>query len=165
MVKNWIILGDEAFVGSDSEDDNPIKEVQRQMKIYANLIQDYKPENVYQIKEPVFFPRFIKTLLFQQPDPIMCVSHSIGTTSMAKSLYDICSEEELTVLKKMPLFFDDTPDMEFNDLIKRILPVIMENQIRWLIIKSSERFVKENEQELMRLANDFQLKVLTISIE
>ena len=65
----------------------------------------------------------------------------------------------------MPLFFDDTPDMEFNDLIKRILPVIMENQIRWLIIKSSERFVKENEQELMRLANDFQLKVLTISIE
>ncbi len=84
---------------------------------------------------------------------------------MAKSLYDICSEEELTVLKKMPLFFDDTPDMEFNDLIKRILPVIMENQISWLIIKSSERFVKENEQELMRLANDFQLKVLTISIE
>lgn len=142
-----------------------IKEVQRQIKIYANLIQDYKPGNVYQIKEPVFFPRFIKTLLFQQPDPIMCVSHSIGTTSMAKSLYDICSEEELTVLKKMPLFFDDTPDMEFNDLIKRILPVIMENQISWLIIKSSERFVKENEQELMRLANDFQLKVLTISIE
>lgn len=142
-----------------------IKEVQRQIKIYANLIQDYKPGNVYQIKEPVFFPRFIKTLLFQQLYPIMCVSHSIGTTSMAKSLYDICSEEELTVLKKMPLFFDDTPDMEFNDLIKRILPVIMENQISWLIIKSSERFVKENEQELMRLANDFQLKVLTISIE
>ena len=98
MVKNWIILGDEAFVGSDSEDDNPIKEVQRQIKIYVNLIRNYKPGNVYQIKEPVFFPRFIKTLLFQLPNPIMCVSHSIGTTSMAKSLYDICSEEELTVL-------------------------------------------------------------------
>jgi hypothetical protein len=84
---------------------------------------------------------------------------------VAKSLYAICSEEELSVLKKMPLFLDDTPDMDFNDMIKRILPVIMENQISWLIIKSSERFVKENEQGLMRLANDFQLKVLTISIE
>jgi len=142
-----------------------IKEVQRQIKIYANLIRNYKPGNVYQIKEPVFFPCFIKTLLFQQLDPIMCVSHSISTKSVAKSLYAICSEEELSVLKKMPLFLDDTPDMDFNDMIKRILPVIMENQISWLIIKSSERFVKENEQELMRLANDFQLKVLTISIE
>ncbi len=145
-----------------------IKEVQRQIKIYANLIRNYKPGNVYQIKEPVFFPCFIKTLLFQQPDPIMCVSHSISTKSVAKSLYAICSEEcseeELSVLKKMPLFLDDTPDMDFNDMIKRILPVIMENQISWLIIKSSERFVKESEQELMRLANDFQLKVLTISI-
>jgi len=142
-----------------------IKEVQRQIKIYANLIRNYKPGNVYQIKEPVFFPFFIKTLLFQQLDPIMCVSHSISTKSVAKSLYAICPEEELSVLKKMPLFLDDTPDMDFNDMIKRILPVIMENQISWLIIKSSERFVKENEQELMRLANDFQLKVLTISIE
>ena len=95
----------------------------------------------------------------------MCVSHSISTKSVAKSLYAICSEEELSVLKKMPLFLDNTPDMDFNYMIKRILPVIMENQISWLIIKSSERFVKENEQELMRLANDFQLKVLTISIE
>ena len=142
-----------------------IKEVQRQIKIYANLIRNYKPENVYQIKEPVFFPCFIKTLLFKQLNPIMCVSHSISTKSVAKSLYAICSEEELSVLKKMPLFLDDTPDMDFNYMIKRILPVIMENQISWLIIKSSERFVKENEQELMRLANDFQLKVLTISIE
>ena len=142
-----------------------IKEVQRQIKMYVNLIRNYKPGNVYQIKEPVLFPCFIKTLLFQQLDPIMCMSHSISTKSVAKSLYAICSEEELSVLKKMPLFLDDTPDMDFNYMIKRILPVIMENQISWLIIKSSERFVKENEQELMRLANDFQLKVLTISIE
>lgn len=132
---------------------------------YIDFINKCETGSVYSIKEPILCPYFLKALLFEKAKAILIVSHSISTKSMAKSLYDICSEEELSVLKKMPLFLDDTPDMDFNYMIKRILPVIMENQISWLIIKSSERFVKENEQELMRLANDFQLKVLTISIE
>ena len=94
----------------------------------------------------------------------MFVSHSISTKSMAKSLYDICSKEELSVLTKMPIFFDDTPDMDFNGMVKRILPVIMGNNVRWLIIKSSDIFVGMNENELKRLANDFELMIITISM-
>lgn len=83
---------------------------------------------------------------------------------MVKMLFEICSQEEFSILEKIPLFFDDTPDMDFNGMVKRILPVIMEKNVRWLIIKSSDRFVGMNEKELKRFANDFELTIVTISL-
>lgn len=131
---------------------------------YINYINKCKTGNIYNIKEIISFPRFLKTLVFQQSDPIMCVSHSISTKSMVKMLFEICSQEEFSILEKMPLFFDDTPDMDFNGMVKRILPVIMEKNVRWLIIKSSDRFVGMNEKELKRFANDLELTIVTISL-
>lgn len=131
---------------------------------YIDFINKCESGSVYSIKEPILFPRLLKALLFEKAEAILFVSHSISTKSMAKSLYDICSKEELSVLTKMPIFFDDTPDMDFNGMVKRILPVIMGNNVRWLIIKSSDIFVGMKEEELKRLANDFELTILTISM-
>ena len=131
---------------------------------YIDFINKCETGSVYSIKEPILFPRFLKALLFEKAEAILFVSHSISTKSMAKSLYDICSKEELSVLAKMPIFFDDTPDMDFNGMVKRILPVIMGNNVRWLIIQSSDIFVGMNENELKRLANDFELTIITISM-
>lgn len=131
---------------------------------YIDFINKCESGSVYSIKEPILCPCFLKALLFEKAEAILFVSHSISTKSMAKSLYDICSKEELSVLTKMPIFFDDTPDMDFNGMVKRILPVIMGNNVRWLIIKSSDIFVGMNENELKRLANDFELMIITISM-
>lgn len=151
-------------VDFDSEDDSPLTEEQVQMKRYANLILHCRTGNVYKIKEPVFFPRFFKTLAFYLSEPIMFVSHSIATTSMMKSLMNVCSQEEFAALVEMPIFFDDTPDLDFYVMVKRILPVMAENHIRWLIIKTSDRFVEMNNDELKRLAKAFDLKIITLSM-
>jgi hypothetical protein len=149
-------------VDFDSEDDNLTTEEKKKVKKYTNLIMDYKPGRVYKIKEPVFFPRFLKKLAFQISEPMMIVSHSISKKTMAKSLSNICSLKELIMLGKLPIFFDDTPDMDFYRMIKRIQSMRIENDISWLVIRSSDRFLKEKEQELMSLAKDFQLIVVAI---
>ena len=127
-------------------------------------VQNCKPGNVYKITEPIFFPRFLKTLVFEQLEPVICVSHSVSTISLVKSLYELCSKEEFVRLENLPLFLDDTQDMDFSGMSKRVLPVILENNIRWFVISSSDRFLKMNEQEIERLANVFQLVVVTIGV-
>lgn len=130
----------------------------------SKYIQNCKPGNVYKITEPISFPRFLKTLVFEQPGPVICVSHNVSTISFVKSLYELCSNEEFVRLEKLPLFWDDTQDMDFSGMSKRVLPVIIENNIRWFVISSSYRFLKTNKKEIERLANDFQVIVVVISI-
>ncbi len=130
----------------------------------SKYIQNCKPGNVYKITEPISFPRFLKTLVFEQPGPVICVSHNVSTISLVKSLYELCSNEEFVRLEKLPLFWDDTQDMDFSGMSKRVLPVIIENNIRWFVISSSYRFLKTNKKEIERLANDFQVIVVVISI-
>ena len=72
---------------------------------YIDFINKCESGSVYSIKEPILCPCFLKALLFEKAEAILFVSHSISTKSMAKSLYDICSKEELSVLTKMPIFF------------------------------------------------------------
>jgi len=133
------------------------------MKI-SKFIQNCKPGNVNKIKESISFPRFLKTLVFEQSEPVICVSHSLSTISLVKSLYELCSNEEFVRLENLPLFLDDTQDIDFSGMSKRILPVITEESIRWLVLSSSDRFLKMNEQEIERLATDFQLIVVTICV-
>lgn len=133
------------------------------MKI-SKFIQNCKPGNVYKITEPISFPRFLKTLVFKQPEPVLCVSHSFSNICLVKCLYELCSKEEFVRLADLPLFLDDTQDTDFSGMSKRIIPVIMEDNIRWIVLSSFQRFLKMNEQEIERLANDFQLIVVAIGV-
>lgn len=132
---------------------------------YADFIRKCEKGKVYSIDEPIFFPRFIKTILFQLQDPIMCVSPSISINTLIKSFCKICSEEELAQLKKKDLYYDSTVDMDFNNMVKRVFPVIIENNIRWLIIKTSGDFFNMNEKSLTLLAKDYKMTIIVIGVK
>lgn len=131
---------------------------------YIDYIRKCKVGSVLNIKEPIFLPRFLKTLVLQLRTPVMCVSHSLRKETLVKSILQLCSPEERNRLEALPLYFDDTPDLDFDGMVKRILPVMMENNTRLLVIKSSARFLKTNETKLKRLASHFQIIVITSSI-
>lgn len=120
--------------------------------------------HVYNITEPINFPRLIKTLLLEQTDSVACISHSISYANMVKSLIKTCSQEELTRLEKKHIYYYDVPDMDLR-MIGGALSVILENNVKWLIIKSSARFLENNRQNLIRLATNFHLIIVTIGVE